>query len=423
MPAFHRKSSSASKNPPVLLSSERASASNVASNITAEAEAMPDKIQTHVGDIAEQVQTEVENVVEGVQNPPKNTTIPSKTVDHINSYPLVQQTRSFLYGIPAARILHANTKPLVKSVLESKMMQLALPVTNTVDTVANSSLNLTEKVVPSLKTKTYQRLAEEAKLPYNYTKKYGKQATNKTVALADRKVYQPAHNQVLKFRKYYNGKVYDTKGKPLVRGSLDPVTGPINNLFENLYVKWFPDGTPVSKEGYSSELNRSVALVINFFSRSIPVLEKRIIDTSMLPCHYVLHANSVFNKSLDKQPSLGMKNSWKASKDAISELEKEAIEYAKKHGPQNLLTNPFNKKKSGQGNVLQQSEEAVHDRVEELQSQIQSHAWEDGHCVVPEFGERQRHKKNTKNQNTPFLSLVNRIQGAAIAWLSFSINN
>ncbi|AQZ12795.1 SPS4 (YOR313C) [Zygosaccharomyces parabailii] len=372
MPAFHRKHSGSSKNIPVLLSSEHTNPSNVASNVTAHAEAIPDKIHNQVENAADNLQTEVDNVVDSVQNPPKNTSIPSKTVDHIKSYPLVQQTRSFLYGIPAARVLHANAKPLVKSVLESKPMQLALPVTNTVDTVANSSLSLTEKVIPSLKTKTYQKLAEEAKLPFTYTKKYSKQATNKTVELADQNVYQPAHNQVMKFRKYYNKKFYDTKGKPLVRSSLDPMTGPINNLFENLYIKWLPNGTPVSKDGYSSELNRSVALVINFFSRTIPVIEKHIADTSMMPCHYVMHVNSVFNKSLDKQPSLGFMDFWNASKRAISELEKEAIQYAKSHGPQKLLTK--HKKEKIDGNVLQQSQELLHDHIEEVQAQIQSHA-------------------------------------------------
>lgn len=373
MPAFHRKHSSGnSKNPPVLLSSERASPSNVASNVTAQAENGVDNVQTQVENAAEQVQNQVENVTdrlqEHVQVPEKGKHIPLKTVDHIKSYPLVQQTRSLLHEVPAARILHANTKPWLKSLLESKVMQLALPLTNTVDSVTNSSLNLTEKAVPSLKTKTYQKLGEEALLPYTYTKKYGKQATNKTVSLGNQNVYQPAHNQVLKFRKYYNEKLYDTKGKPLVRSSLDPLTAPLNNMFEHTYIKWFPHGKDVPKQGYSSELNRSVALVINFFSRSIPVLEKNVFDTGMLPCNYVIHANKVLNKSLDKQPRLGFKDSLNGSKDAFTELEKEVAEYIKKHGPQKLLTNPFNKKNNKKNNAVQQGQDAIQDRVEEIQS-------------------------------------------------------
>ncbi|CAR28815.1 hypothetical protein ZYGR_0U01740 [Zygosaccharomyces rouxii] len=364
MPAFHRKhSSGSSKNPPVLLSSESASPSNVASNVAAQVENATEKVQTQVANVTEQVE-------QHVTVPERKKAIPLKTVDHIKSYPLVQETRSFLQEVPAARILHANTKPWLKSILESKMMQIALPVTNTVDTMANSSLNLTEKIVPSLKTKTYQKLGEEALLPYTYTKKYGKQATDKTLSIADQNIYQPTHNQVLKFRKYYNEKLYDTKGKPLVRSSLDPLTAPLNNFFQNNYVKWFPKGEDVPKDGYSSELNRSVALVINFFSRSIPVLEKSVIDTGMMPCHYFIHANKVLNKSLDKQPSLGFKDSLNGSKNAISELEKEAAEYIKSHGPQKLLTNPFHNQKKKVNNVVEQGQNAIQDRVEEIQSHV-----------------------------------------------------
>lgn len=366
MPAFHRKhSSGASKNPPVLLSSERPSPLNVGSEVAAQAENATEKLQSRVQNATEQVQ-------EQIRAPEKEKAIPLKTFDHIKSYPLVQETRSFLYEVPAARIVHANTKPWLKSILESKLMQIALPVTNTVDTVANSSLNLTEKIVPSLKTKTYQKLSQEALLPYTYTKKYGKQATDKTVSLVDQNVYRPTHNQVLKFRKYYNEKIYDTKGKPLVRSSLDPITAPLNNFFQNNYVKWLPEGKDVPRDGYSSELNRSVALVINFFSRSIPVLEKNVIDTGMMPCYYFIHANKVLNKSLDKQPSLGFKNSLNGSKDAISHLEKEAADYIKSHGPQKLLTNPLHKgnKKNRVEDVVEQSQNAIQDHVEEIQSHV-----------------------------------------------------
>lgn len=354
MSVFHRKHSGSSKNFPVLLSSERAENSNI--------ESLPGAVQDEVEQIGEDA-----NVTRKLKK-----TIPSKTFDHVKSYPLVQQTRSFLYQIPVARVVIANTKPVVRQVLESKPLQLVLPVTNLVDNVANSSLNLTEKVVPSLKTKTYQRLGEEALIPYNLTMKYGKQITDTTVTIIDQNVYQPAHGQVLKFRKYYNEKFYDTNGKPLVRSTLDPVTAPFNNLFEKLTIQYFPEGKKVPKEGYSSELNRSVALFINFVSRSAPVLESNVFNISMLPCNYVLHVNNVFNENLDKQPKLTMKYSWAASKDSVKKLKGEAIEYAKENSPHKLLKCKNSKKK--RHGYHTQGQQALQDRIEEVEAQIQAQA-------------------------------------------------
>ncbi|QLG73569.1 hypothetical protein HG535_0F00790 [Zygotorulaspora mrakii] len=340
MSVFHRKHSGSSKNLPVLLSSEGPS--------NFHADGLPDLVQDQVHGIA----NEVHEVVNG-----KKATIPSKTIDHFRSYPLVQQTRSFLHQIPVARVVLSNTKPMVKQVLESKPLQLALPVTNAVDSVANLGLNLTEKIIPSLKTKTYQRLGEEAMIPYHFTAKYGKIATDQTFAIVEKNVYNPAHSQVLKFRKYYNEKFYDTKGKPLVRSTFDPVTAPVNNVFEKLTIKYFPNGKDVPKEGYSSELNRSLALFINFVSRTAPIVEQNVLTITMLPCNYAKHVNDVFNKSLDKQPQMTLKYSWTASKDAVKQLEREMIRYVKGKSPTKML---------------KRSKNTIQENVEQVENEIQA---------------------------------------------------
>lgn len=342
MSVFHRKHSGSSKNLPILLSSEGPSNTN--------GDSLPRAVQSQVEEMANQVHEAVNG---------KSKVIPSKTIDHVRSYPLVQQTRSFLYQIPVARVVIANTKPVVKQVLESKPLQLVLPVTNLVDTMANSSLNLTEKVIPSLKVKTYQRLGEEAMIPYTLTVKYSKIVTNQTVSLVEKNVYNPAHEQVLKFRKYYNEKFYDTQGKPLIRSTFDPVTGPVNNVFENLTIKYFPEGKEVSKDGYSSELNRSFALLLNFISRTAPIVERRVLNVAWLPCNYVVHVNDVFNKSLDKQPELTIKYSWVASKDAVKQLEKELIGYAKGKSPTKL----YKKSKASVQEGIDEAEARVQPQV------------------------------------------------------------
>lgn len=354
MSVFHRKhSNSNSKIQPVLLSSERPSNVN--------SEALPEEVPDRV----EEIKDEVVEMTKGDHK------IPHRTIDHFRSFPLVQQTRSFIHQLPVARVFIANTKPVVKQVLESKPLQLALPVTNFFDNVANSSLNLTEKVVPAIKTKTYGHLRQEAMYPCNATVNGGKKAKDKVVTLVDENIYKPSHNQVLKFRSYYNEKFYDTKGRPLVRSSLDPVTRPINNAFENMTIKYFPEGEKVPQEGYSCEVNRSAALAHNLVNRSYPVVQRNIFYVTMIPCNYVVYVNQVFNECLDKQPNLKPKQCWFATKMALGRIKKETIESLKnktsrKSWRKNNNVNEPRGFKSNQTPV-----EDFQERIREVENQLQ----------------------------------------------------
>lgn len=257
----------------------------------------------------------------------------SKALVHINSYPLVQETEGFLSKVPAARILAANTKPIYESVVNSKPAQWVLPLTKMVDSIADRTLSLTDRVVPSLKTKTYHRLGEEAMLPYTYTKSAVGKVGTATISAADTYVYTPTHNQVLKFRQFYNEKVYDTHGRPLIRSSLDPIVAPCNKKFEAVTHTYLPEGKQVPTDGYNSEISRSAALTVNLVQRAAPIAESRVTNLVLAPYRYAKHVNSIFNHNLDKQEDLSLKNSWIASKNAVAELNKETLDYVRNTAP------------------------------------------------------------------------------------------
>ena len=227
--------------------------------------------------------------------------------------------------------------------MNSKVVKFVSPVTNIVDNMVDSSLNLTDKVIPSIKTKTYQKLGEEVSLPYTFTKKYTKQATKATINTGNNYVYKPTHNQILKFRKFYNEKIIDTKGKPLVRGTLDPIISPINKLIENTTHKYLPKGENVPIDKFSCQFDRSFALGWDIIVRSIPVINGEISKTVMRPCNYIGYSNSVYNKHLNNQTDLSLKNSFVATKNATSELEREILQYISSIPPFKILKR--NKKK------------------------------------------------------------------------------
>ncbi|QEU59174.1 Sps4 [Kluyveromyces lactis] len=282
------------------------------------------------------------------QNQVENQITSYKTVDHINGYPLVQQTKEILDGISVARVVKANTLPTATAILTSKPVKFVEPVTKIVDTVADTGLTVTEKVIPSLKTKTYQRLGEEAMIPYNLTSKAVNKTVDTTVSFAENYIYEPTHNQILKFRQYYNEKVYDTHGKPLIRGSLDPLVSPCNKWYESLINSSFPEGKEVPTNGFSNELDRSFALTFNAIQRAASVFNKRSKETILAPCNYVKHVNDVLNVNLDNQEDLSLPKSWVATKDSFQELNQETIDYIKSFSP--LVSIPGFKKKGTTSN-------------------------------------------------------------------------
>lgn len=285
-----------------------------------------DKVHKNPNEASQSVQQQEDvnqNINDVQSNEVKRGKLNLKTVDHVGAYPLMQQTEGVAKKVAITRIVLAQTKPSIDKVIISKPVQTVAPVINFFDKVANSTLNTVERVVPSLKTKTYQRLGEEIALPYTLTKKYGKQFKDTTTRNGDNYIYQPVHGRLVKFRKYYNEKYIDTKGKPLIRGHLDPVLLPVNNAFEKTTIRYLPRGQKVPSDTFCCEFNRGLALDFNFMTRAISAVGHQVVDVAKLPFAYGCHANSVYNKNLDKQEDLRMRNVLKGTWGTVKDLEHE----------------------------------------------------------------------------------------------------
>ncbi|KAM3160261.1 Sporulation-specific protein 4 [Lachancea thermotolerans] len=256
----------------------------------------------------------------------------SKSIERAKTFPLLQQTHEFLTQLPACRVLEANAKPILSSIASSKPAKWMLPAAKMADNIADKGLELAESWAPSLKTKTYQDLRHDALVPFNYSKETVGKAANATLGAADTYVYEPAHAHMSAFRQFYNEKVYDTNGRPLVRGSIDPLVGPCNQRLEAVTKAYFPDGEEVPSNGYSTEVSRTLALSVNFVQRMAPWANRKVTDLALAPYNYASHVNAVFNGNLDKQESLSLANSWTATREALCTLNEEALQYVKPKG-------------------------------------------------------------------------------------------
>lgn len=151
-----------------------------------------------------------------------------KTVDHLAKYPLVQQTSDFVYSYPGTKMVVGSLKPIVESSIVVKSFSLFKPCANAVDTLTDKSLNIVDKFVPSLQTQTYQTLSDEILKPVVATKTKINDATTNIKDFTISHGVEPVHEKIIEFRKFYNEKVYDTQGKPIIRGKFDSIVNPCN---------------------------------------------------------------------------------------------------------------------------------------------------------------------------------------------------
>lgn len=261
----------------------------------------------------------------------------SKTWQHLGTYPLVQQTKTILHQFPPTRIILANTIPIADSILSSRPVELTKPITGPISALADNFINqgliLTETIVPAIKTTTYESLAKQIILPYVILKL----VVVKVIAGVKKIIYtyiiNPSREQILNFRKYYNRTLFDTHGKPIIRGSLDFIFGPANRKYEKLIIRIFPESEQISSTGFSNEFDRNIALTFNMIGLLIPAAAKKTSNVIWGPCNYVGHVNHVINEHLDKQENLGLINSWKAIKASTAELNRETLVNVKRLVP------------------------------------------------------------------------------------------
>ncbi|CCD24868.1 Sps4p NDAI_0E00520 [Naumovozyma dairenensis CBS 421] len=342
--SFHRKhSSTTTKNVPIILSKslsqeqvEKERTLNKGQNVkgqgTIAASSLTKTHDVHLADDLENVdfQNEQNPIIEDIPvdcNDSIDNVYPIRpelplfrSVEHLKVYPMVQETNNALKGFAVTRVIIANSKKMAKRILTSKPARCMVPVANTLDSIGNSTLNMTDKIIPAAMTTSFSDIHEHFMVPVKKVQKFTKDTKLRSVSLSKKYVYKPSHDRLIEFRKYYNRKLIDTNNRPLIRGSLDPLARPINVKAEDMIVKYLPSETPLTNHEFCCEVNKSAYLSTAVVSRSIPLLKRRIYTLMMVPCSYLEYANRKLNKNLDEKKDLGFKNTYHATMDTLKEL-------------------------------------------------------------------------------------------------------
>ncbi|CCE63950.1 hypothetical protein TPHA_0G01130 [Tetrapisispora phaffii CBS 4417] len=235
-----------------------------------------------------------------------------KTIDHIQKYPLVQQTETALNNILVSRIVIEKTLPVAEYIIHSRPVEFFSPALIVPDTIANTSLNVTEKIVPSIKTKTYQRLGEEAMIPCVFVRK----VNDSTIQFIDNKITDPNHQAIKRWRVYYNQYV-NTNNKPLIRGTFDPLFSKLNKHLEKSWTKALENDNFINKNSYCCEFDKSIVLTINIIAQKTKDVNNKILSYPKNEINYVKKVNNTTIQKLEEENNFSLGNVFKVLKETV----------------------------------------------------------------------------------------------------------
>lgn len=252
------------------------------------------------------------------------------SIEHLESYPMVKETKQFLDSFPITTSIKKTSLPIIEPILKFTESQsfLKLILENS-DKLGDSTLNQIDWLLPVTKSLTFEEFYEDVSSPIIKTDKLIKDAIVSANDSIEKNLISPTKNSVKEFRSFYNKKVYDTHGKPLLRSSLDPIFKPINSKVENYTNEILPVGEKVSNE-FSSEIERNLYLNLEFGKRSIPVINEAVVSTIKTPCNLTNHVFEVYNENLQKFSDVEtQQDETKTSIDAINSSIKATINTSK----------------------------------------------------------------------------------------------
>lgn len=293
----------------------------------------------------------------------------SKTVQRLKSYPIVKETRDGLDNVAITRVTVANIKIIVTGISKTKFIKFFQPVATFIDNVGDGTLNLTEKVMPSVKTKTFKKMCNDMKGPCKFMEKKSDSIKCKSNKLIKKKVYFPVHKKLINWRIYYNKKFINTNNAPLVRSVMDPVLKPCNNVFEKSIETYIPVDKKkelyFKRDKFCVETSRSLFLTGNLVERLIPIMLHDTKVILLIPVHILIYLNKIFNKALDEQKDLGLKSTFKAIFKVITILNEKIKKeiFNKKKFKKGI----FKKKKSNKAIEISDEQEPIIENTQEVQ--------------------------------------------------------
>ncbi|KAG0658008.1 hypothetical protein C6P45_002298 [Maudiozyma exigua] len=142
---------------------------------------------------------------------PKHNFKEFKTVEYLKEYKLYTEGKSKVLNIAAVRVIHTNIKPTVDNIRQSRILLSTRFLTNVMDRATLSVLLLAERILPSMKTSGTNEITHAIVKPVTVPIRLAVEVGNAAIEAGTYFIYRPYHNELIRFRHFYNRKLIDTE--------------------------------------------------------------------------------------------------------------------------------------------------------------------------------------------------------------------
>lgn len=225
---------------------------------------------------------------------------------HLATYPAVAAVAGLAASFPVVKIFASNAVPLLMAMrdrskpVSDPVVKHATPVLERVDKFGDDLLTNVDKHFPQLQNTQPEDVYEYARKPVTTARSAATAYSNAARGALSARVVGPI-KQVSKNARVQYARVYDTKGRALIRSRLDPIILPLNDRLEGIIVDYLPEGEELpSAEQLSNELSRTWRLARVVYRRARPALSEQAANVATIPKATRTHVREVYEDEISK---------------------------------------------------------------------------------------------------------------------------
>lgn len=233
-------------------------------------------------------------------------TAQSLFMSHLATYPAVAAVAGLAASFPVVKIFASNAVPLLMAMRERSkpvsdpVVKHATPVVQRVDKLGDDLLTNMDKHFPQLQNAQPEDMYEYARKPVTNARSAAVNYSNAARGALSTRIVDPI-KQVSKNARIQYARVYDTKGKALIRSRLDPLIHPINDRIEGIIVDYLPEGDEIPpSEKMSNEFSRTWRLARVVYRRARPAISEQAANVATIPQVTRAHVREVYEDEMSK---------------------------------------------------------------------------------------------------------------------------
>ncbi|ODV79615.1 uncharacterized protein CANTADRAFT_49583 [Suhomyces tanzawaensis NRRL Y-17324] len=185
--------------------------------------------------------------------------------NHLHEYAMVRAVSDSIHAFPLYHDIVLKWSPTAAAIRETQPLKLVL---DQGDKIGHAVLTKMDQLVPSLKTIESRDVTEPILKPVQVAITSVQNSVDSAKKGVNNTIVEPIQTMAVNVKLKVQTTLTDSTGKCVITSLVDPVVGPINYNLEHLVESYSPQTRKVAKDGFSSEISRTIELFKNIATRS-----------------------------------------------------------------------------------------------------------------------------------------------------------